>query len=123
MPVADSHMRLEPMLAGYAGYIFADFWGIDNNGDASTPFWFTKGLQGHQKRPWIITRRFVSIFAGRIMFSQQFHAGSHGTKNKLPPLLVALSDMLVYSVLLDIEKHEITEQEYISDPRLHNHAV
>lgn len=38
-----SHIWLEPMLAGYIGYILADLgsgvyhWGIDNYGDGSTP--------------------------------------------------------------------------------------
>ncbi|EOY12432.1 hypothetical protein QUC31_001820 [Theobroma cacao] len=131
MGVADSHVWLEPMLAGYVGYIVADLlsavyhWGIDNYGDASTPVFGSQieGFQGHHKWPWIITRRqfannlyalarnvtitvlpidilcndpvvqgFVSICAGCIMFSQQFHAWSHGTKSKLPPLVVALQD-------------------------------
>ncbi|TXG67809.1 hypothetical protein EZV62_009084 [Acer yangbiense] len=39
---ANSHIWLEPMLAGYIGYILSDLgsgvyhWGIDNYGDAST---------------------------------------------------------------------------------------
>ncbi|EOA34575.1 hypothetical protein CARUB_v10022130mg [Capsella rubella] len=36
---------------------------------------------------------FVSTFAFCILFSQQFHAWAHGTKSKLPPLVVALQDM------------------------------
>ncbi|XP_050218691.1 fatty acid desaturase 4, chloroplastic [Mercurialis annua] len=35
---------------------------------------------------------FVSVGAGCIMFSQQFHAWAHGTKSKLPPPVVALQD-------------------------------
>lgn len=35
---------------------------------------------------------FVGLFSGCIMFSQQFHAWAHGTKSRLPPLVVALQD-------------------------------
>lgn len=128
---ASSHMLIEPVLAGYVGYVLADLgsgvyhWGIDNYGDASTPVFGgqIEAFQGHHKWPWTITRRqfannlhalarvitfivlpldflcndptvnaFVALFAGCIMFSQQFHAWAHGTKSKLPPLVVALQD-------------------------------
>ncbi|KAJ0102856.1 hypothetical protein Patl1_04234 [Pistacia atlantica] len=123
---ASSHVWLEPILAGYVGYILADLgsgvyhWGIDNYGNASTPIFGSQidAFQGHHKWPWTITRRqfannlhalakaitftvlpldifcndasingFVSVCAGCIMFSQQFHAWAHGTKSKLPPLV------------------------------------
>ncbi|XP_071694935.1 fatty acid desaturase 4, chloroplastic-like [Rutidosis leptorrhynchoides] len=35
---------------------------------------------------------FVGTTSGCIMFSQQFHAWAHGTKSKLPPVVVALQD-------------------------------
>ncbi|XP_028797308.1 fatty acid desaturase 4, chloroplastic [Neltuma alba] len=35
---------------------------------------------------------FVGVFSGCIMFSQQFHAWAHGTKSRLPPIVVALQD-------------------------------
>ncbi|GJZ61386.1 fatty acid desaturase 4, chloroplastic-like protein [Tanacetum coccineum] len=35
---------------------------------------------------------FVGMASGCIMFSQQFHAWAHGTKSKLPPLVVALQN-------------------------------
>lgn len=35
---------------------------------------------------------FVGMASGCIMFSQQFHAWAHGTKSKLPSLVVALQD-------------------------------
>ncbi|KAI3466236.1 hypothetical protein Pfo_022899 [Paulownia fortunei] len=35
---------------------------------------------------------FVGVFAGCIMFSQQFHAWAHTPKGKLPPLVAALQD-------------------------------
>lgn len=128
---ADSHVWLQPILAGYIGYILADLgsgvyhWGIDNYGDASTPVFGgqIEAFQGHHKWPWTITRRqfannlhalaravtfcvlpidlacndptihaFVGVCSGCIMFSQQFHAWAHGTKSKLPPLVVALQD-------------------------------
>ncbi|KAF3453490.1 hypothetical protein FNV43_RR03930 [Rhamnella rubrinervis] len=36
---------------------------------------------------------FVGVCSGCIMFSQQFHAWAHGTKSRLPPLVVALQDL------------------------------
>ncbi|XP_061962827.1 fatty acid desaturase 4, chloroplastic [Populus nigra] len=127
-----SHIWLEPMLAGYIGYILADLgsgvyhWGIDNYGDGSTPIFGNQieAFQGHHKWPWTITRRqfannlhalartvaffvlpvdlvcndptvnaLVGVCSGCIMFSQQFHAWAHGTKSKLPPIVVALQDV------------------------------
>ncbi|GLT38751.1 hypothetical protein SLA2020_129770 [Shorea laevis] len=38
---------------------------------------------------------FVALCLGCIMFSQQFHAWAHGTKSKLPPLVVVLQDVAV----------------------------
>ncbi|KAL0302048.1 UNVERIFIED_CONTAM: Fatty acid desaturase 4, chloroplastic [Sesamum radiatum] len=35
---------------------------------------------------------FAGVFAGCIMFSQQFHAWAHTPKGKLPPLVVAIQD-------------------------------
>ncbi|KAL1213266.1 Fatty acid desaturase 4-like 1 [Cardamine amara subsp. amara] len=40
-----------------------------------------------------VVHGFVSMFAFCILLSQQFHAWAHGTKSKLPPLVVALQDM------------------------------
>lgn len=129
---ANSHIWLEPALAGLVGYILADLasgvyhWGIDNYGGASTPIFGSQieGFQGHHKWPWTITKRqfannlhalaravtftvlpidlicndpvihgFVGVCSGCIMFSQQFHAWAHGTKSRLPPLVVALQDL------------------------------
>ncbi|KAG4923962.1 hypothetical protein JHK87_049502 [Glycine soja] len=39
-----------------------------------------------------IVEGFVGMCSGCIMFSQQFHAWSHGTKSRLPPLVVALQE-------------------------------
>ncbi|PKI67954.1 hypothetical protein CRG98_011550 [Punica granatum] len=128
---AESHSWAGPILAGSVGYVLADLgsgvyhWGIDNYGDASTPFFGSQieAFQGHHKWPWTITRRefannlhalaravafsvlpidllcndptmlgFVAFFSGCIMFSQQFHAWAHGTKSRLPQLVVALQD-------------------------------
>ncbi|XP_022717921.1 fatty acid desaturase 4, chloroplastic-like [Durio zibethinus] len=49
-----------------------------------------------------VIQGFVSICAGCIMFSQQFHTWSHTTKSKLPPLVVALQDA---GVLLSRSQH------------------
>ncbi|MCD7472380.1 Fatty acid desaturase 4, chloroplastic [Datura stramonium] len=35
---------------------------------------------------------FVGVFSGCIMFSQQFHSWAHGTKSKLPSIVLALQD-------------------------------
>ncbi|CAK8565562.1 unnamed protein product [Lathyrus sativus] len=127
----DMNMWVEPILAGWVGYILADLgsgvyhWAIDNYGDGSTPFVGSQieAFQGHHKWPWTITKRqfannlhalarvvtfivlpidlvfhnpivqsFVAVCAGCIMFSQQFHAWAHGTKSRLPPLVVALQE-------------------------------
>ncbi|CAH2077822.1 unnamed protein product [Thlaspi arvense] len=40
-----------------------------------------------------VVHGFVSTFAFCVLFCQQFHAWAHGTKSKLPPLVVALQDM------------------------------
>ena len=128
---ADFHMWVEPILAGWVGYMLADLgsgvyhWGIDNYGDGSTPVFGSQieAFQGHHKWPWTITRRqfannlhalaravtftvlpldlichdpiaqgFIGVFSGCIMFSQQFHAWAHGTKSRLPPLVLALQE-------------------------------
>ncbi|KAK7316752.1 hypothetical protein RJT34_00443 [Clitoria ternatea] len=39
-----------------------------------------------------IVQGFVGVCSGCIMFSQQFHAWSHGTKSRLPPLVAALQE-------------------------------
>ncbi|KAG8386140.1 hypothetical protein BUALT_Bualt03G0118000 [Buddleja alternifolia] len=62
---AGSHIWLEPILAGYIGYVLADLgsgvyhWGIDNYGGAETPLFGAQieAFQGHHKWPWTITRR------------------------------------------------------------------
>ncbi|KAJ4829964.1 Fatty acid desaturase 4, chloroplastic [Turnera subulata] len=129
---ANSHIWLQPILAGFVGYILADLgsgvyhWAVDNYGDASTPIFGTQieAFQGHHKWPWTITKRefannlhamaraitffvlpldlavndpvlhgFIGICSGCIMLSLQFHAWAHGTKSKLPTLVVALQDM------------------------------
>ncbi|KAK4341841.1 hypothetical protein RND71_037657 [Anisodus tanguticus] len=38
------------------------------------------------------TLAFVGVFSGCIMFSQQFHSWAHGTKSKLPSIVLALQD-------------------------------
>ncbi|KAK9733060.1 hypothetical protein RND81_04G041100 [Saponaria officinalis] len=136
-----SHILIEPILSGLAGYILSDLgsgvyhWGIDNYGGAQTPIFGPQidAFQGHHKWPWTITKRqfannlhslarvitftvlpmdlilhdptqlaFVGSFSGCIMFSQQFHAWAHGTKSKLPRIVVALQDM---GVLVSRSQH------------------
>lgn len=45
---------------------------------------------------------FAAVFAGCIMFSQQFHAWAHGTKSRLPAAVVALQDA---GVLISRRQH------------------
>ncbi|XP_043690662.1 fatty acid desaturase 4, chloroplastic-like [Telopea speciosissima] len=40
----------------------------------------------------LVVHAFVGVCSGCIMFSQQFHSWAHGTKSRLPPLVVALQD-------------------------------
>ncbi|KAJ4981292.1 hypothetical protein NE237_032129 [Protea cynaroides] len=40
----------------------------------------------------LVVHAFVGVCSGCIMFSQQFHAWAHGTKSRLPRLVVALQD-------------------------------
>ncbi|KAL6999317.1 Fatty acid desaturase 4, chloroplastic [Sarracenia purpurea var. burkii] len=62
---ADSHMWLEPILAGLVGYVVADLgsgvyhWAIDNYGGATTPVFGSQieAFQGHHRFPWTITKR------------------------------------------------------------------
>lgn len=62
---AESHIWLEPVVAGLIGYALADLgsgvyhWGIDNYGGAETPLFGSQidAFQGHHKWPWTITRR------------------------------------------------------------------
>ncbi|KAI4306081.1 hypothetical protein L6164_029390 [Bauhinia variegata] len=42
-----------------------------------------------------VVQAFVGVCSGCIMFSQQFHAWAHGTKSRLPPLVVALQEARV----------------------------
>ncbi|GMP52561.1 hypothetical protein CsSME_00018324 [Camellia sinensis var. sinensis] len=61
----NSHMWLEPILAGLVGYVLADLgsgvyhWAIDNYGGSTTPVFGSQieAFQGHHKWPWTITRR------------------------------------------------------------------
>jgi hypothetical protein len=88
---AESHMWLEPILAGLVGYILADLgsgvyhWGIDNYGNASTPLFGTQieGFQGHHKWPWTITRR---------QFANNLHALARAVTFTVLPLDLAFND-------------------------------
>ncbi|KAL4312501.1 hypothetical protein GQ457_01G005880 [Hibiscus cannabinus] len=48
---------------------------------------------------------------GCILFSQQFHVWSHGTKSKLPPLVVALQDDGVLNLCLSQVDHNKEQGE------------
>ncbi|KAF5728396.1 hypothetical protein HS088_TW21G00543 [Tripterygium wilfordii] len=51
---------------------------------------------------------FVGVCSGCIMFSQQFHSWAHGTKSKLPPLVVALQDL---GVLVSRSEHAMHHRQ------------
>ncbi|KAG6689621.1 hypothetical protein I3842_11G185000 [Carya illinoinensis] len=88
---AESHLWLEPILAGWVGYILADLgsgvyhWGIDNYGGASTPFFGAQieAFQGHHKWPWTITRR---------QFANNLHALARAVTFTVLPLDLAFND-------------------------------
>jgi hypothetical protein len=88
---AESHMWLEPILAGVVGYILADLgsgvyhWGIDNYGSASTPLFGTQieAFQGHHKWPWTITRRH---------FANNLHALARAVTFTVLPLDLVFND-------------------------------
>uniref|UniRef100_A0A6N2MPB3 Lipid desaturase domain-containing protein n=1 Tax=Salix viminalis TaxID=40686 RepID=A0A6N2MPB3_SALVM len=88
---AHSHIWLEPMLAGYLGFILADLgsgiyhWGIDNYGDGSTPVFGNQieAFQGHHKWPWTITRR---------QFANNLHALARAVAFVVLPIDLACDD-------------------------------
>ncbi|XP_042479349.1 fatty acid desaturase 4, chloroplastic-like [Macadamia integrifolia] len=51
----------------------------------------------------MVVHAFVGVYFGCIMFSLQIHAWAHGTKSRLPPLVVALQDA---SVLISPSQHD-----------------
>ncbi|CAL9017586.1 unnamed protein product, partial [Prunus brigantina] len=97
---ANSHMWLEPILAGSVGYVLADLgsgiyhWGTDNYGSALTPI---VGAQIEAFQDVVcddpIVHGLVAVCSDSIMFRQQFHAWNHGMKSQLPPVVVALQDL------------------------------
>ncbi|KAF6168017.1 hypothetical protein GIB67_011402 [Kingdonia uniflora] len=52
-----------------------------------------------------VVHAFFGMSCGCIMFSQQFHAWAHGTKSRLPPIVVALQDAGVLISRLDHAEH------------------
>ncbi|XP_057809873.1 fatty acid desaturase 4, chloroplastic-like [Salvia miltiorrhiza] len=91
---AESHMWLEPMVAGLIGYVVADLgsgayhWGIDNYGGAETPVFGAQieGFQGHHKWPWIITRR---------QFANNLHALARAVTFTVVPINLVCDDPTV----------------------------
>ncbi|KAG5255194.1 fatty acid desaturase [Salix suchowensis] len=81
-----SHIWLEPMLAGYIGRQFAN----NLHALARAVAFFVLPVDLVCNDP--IVNAFVGVCSGCIMFSQQFHAWAHGTKSKLPPIVVAMQD-------------------------------
>ncbi|KAL2523689.1 Fatty acid desaturase 4 [Abeliophyllum distichum] len=90
----DSHIWIEPILAGFIGYVLADLgsgiyhWGIDNYGDSETPFFGTQieAFQGHHKWPWTITRR---------QFANNLHALARAVTFTVIPLDLICNDNAV----------------------------
>ncbi|KAL2472990.1 Fatty acid desaturase 4 [Forsythia ovata] len=90
----DSHIWIEPILAGFIGYVLADLgsgiyhWGIDNYGDSETPFFGKQieAFQGHHKWPWTITRR---------QFANNLHALARAVTFTVLPLDLICNDNAV----------------------------
>ncbi|GAB2284675.1 hypothetical protein Dimus_019128 [Dionaea muscipula] len=88
MLASATHTWVEPILAGFVGYIMADLasgivhWGIDNYGDASTPIFGPQieAAQGHHKWPRTIARRQVA---------NNLHAVARTTTFAMLPIHVA----------------------------------
>ncbi|CAA6671959.1 unnamed protein product [Spirodela intermedia] len=105
----ESGLLAEPLIAAAAGYLLADLgsgvyhWGIDNYGGAATPLTVAVALLPFDLFPGnAAVHAFAAVFAGCIMFSQQFHAWAHGTKSRLPAAVVALQDA---GVLISRHQH------------------
>ncbi|KAL8469999.1 hypothetical protein ACS0TY_032750 [Phlomoides rotata] len=91
---AESHIWLEPLIAGFIGYVLADLgsgvyhWGIDNYGGAETPVFGAQidAFQGHHRWPWIITRR---------QFANNLHALARAVTFIVLPINLACDDPTV----------------------------
>lgn len=91
---ADSHIWLEPIVAGLIGYMLADLgsgvyhWGIDNYGGADTPVFGSQidGFQGHHKWPWTIRRR---------QFANNLHALARAVTFTVVPINLVCDDSTV----------------------------
>ncbi|KAL8033584.1 hypothetical protein ABFX02_13G168900 [Erythranthe guttata] len=91
---ADSHIWLEPILAGLIGYVMADLgsgvyhWGIDNYGGAGTPVFGSQieAFQGHHRWPWTITRR---------QFANNLHALARAVAFAVLPIILICDDPVV----------------------------
>ena len=98
MGAAESQMWLEPILAGFLGYILADLasgfyhWGIDNYGSASTPIFGTQieAFQGHHKWPSSITRR---------QFANNLHIPARAVTFTVLPIHLPCNDPTVHGFL------------------------
>lgn len=92
---ADSHIWLEPILAGLVGYVLADLgsgvyhWGIDNYGDEKTPFFGSQieAFQGHHKWPWTITKR---------QFANNLHALARAVTFTVLPIDLFFNDPVLH---------------------------
>lgn len=88
---AESHIVLEPMIAGFIGYVLADLgsgvyhWGIDNYGGADTPVFGSQidAFQGHHRWPWVITRR---------QFANNLHALARAVTLTVLPMSLVCDD-------------------------------
>lgn len=92
---ADSHIWLQPILAGLVGYVLADLgsgvyhWGIDNYGDENTPVFGSQieAFQGHHKWPWTITRR---------QFANNLHALARAVTFTVLPIDLIFNDPVLH---------------------------
>ncbi|KAF4368706.1 hypothetical protein G4B88_000963 [Cannabis sativa] len=60
-----------------------------------------------------IIHGFVFVFFGCAIFANQFHVWAHGTKNQLPPLVVALQDLGIFLGRSQHNKHHRPLNNYI----------
>ncbi|VVA22751.1 PREDICTED: transmembrane 189 [Prunus dulcis] len=96
--VANSHIWLEPILAGLVGYVLADLgsgiyhWGIDNYGSALTPIVGAQieAFQGYNKWPWTITRR---------QFANNLHVVARVVTFMVLPIDVVCDDPIVHGLV------------------------
>ncbi|KAL6999357.1 Fatty acid desaturase 4, chloroplastic [Sarracenia purpurea var. burkii] len=94
----DSHMWLEPILAGLVGYLIADLgsgvyhWAIDNYGSAITSFFGSQveGTVRHHRFPW---RMAMSEFSSKL------HVLGQGITLTVLPIVIAFNGPILHGFI------------------------